>query len=133
MTEVRESMLPAKSVSAEVSVGKAIEYMLQEDVSLLLVVDGGGRAVGLVSESTLLAAAFDPPLRSDPISLHMERKFASVLADQSLDHVIETFLLHRVRFLPVLDSQRHPVGVVSRRELLRELMGRSGSNTTFSH
>lgn len=115
--------LPAKTVTGDVTIAKAIETMLQEDVSLLLVADGRGKIIGVLSESTLLAAAFDPPLRADPISLHMERKFVSVKPDHSVEQLVETFLLHRVRYLPILDREGHARGIASRRELLRELIG----------
>ena len=110
------------TVGPEWSVSKAIEIMLDEDVSSLLIVDRNERLVGLVTESALLVAALDPPLRSDPISLHMERKFVSIGPDDPVGQVVEKFLLHRVRHFPVVKKHKL-VGIVTRRELMRALLG----------
>ena len=110
------------TVGPELSVSKGIETLLDEDVSSLLIVDGNERLVGLVTESVLLVAALDPQLRSDPISLHMERKFVSVGPDDPVGQVVEKFLLHRVRHFPVVKKHKL-VGVVTRRELMRALLG----------
>ncbi len=112
----------AKTVSAEVTVAKTIEFMLAEDVSTLLVTDEMGRVAGIITESRLLACAFDPSLRADPISLHMERKLISIRPNYPLERIVETFILHRVRHLPVIGLDKQPLGILSRRELLRELI-----------
>jgi len=105
------------------SVSRVIELMLEEDISSLLIVDQTERLVGLVTESALLVAAFDPQLSSDPISLHMERRFVSIHPDEPIFQVLEKFLLHRVRHFPVLENGRL-LGIVTRRELMRAMLGR---------
>jgi tRNA nucleotidyltransferase (CCA-adding enzyme) len=114
---------PPVTAAPDWTVGKVIDLMLDRDVSTLLIVDAQGRMVGLVSESSLLAPAFDPQLRAHPISLHMQRQFASVDVRETIEGLLETFLLHRVRHLPVMEDGR-PVGVISRRDVLRSLMAR---------
>lgn len=121
---IRELMsAPPLTAAPDWTVGKVIDLMIERDVSTLLIVDQQGRMVGLVSESSLLAPAFDPQLRAHPISLHMQRQFASVDVRETMEGLIETFLLHRVRHLPVMENGR-PVGVISRRDVLRSLMRR---------
>jgi predicted transcriptional regulator len=121
---IRELMSASPVTAApDWTVGKVIGLMIERDVSTLLIVDQQGRMVGLVSESSLLAPAFDPQLRAHPISLHMQRQFASVDIRETTEGLIETFLLHRVRHLPVMENGR-PVGVISRRDVLRSLMQR---------
>ncbi len=117
------AVLATQHVSADpdTNVGKITDLMLDEDVSTVLIVDETGRMIGIVSESTLLAAAFDPPRQAEPVSLYMQRDFVWVDATAPLESVIETFLQHHVRHLPVLDRGR-PVGIVSRRRLLRALV-----------
>ena len=121
---IRELMTPALITAApDWTVGKVIDVMLERDVSTLLIVDLQGRMVGIVSESSLLAPAFDPQLRAHPISLHMQRQVASVDLRETIEGLLETFLLHRVRHLPVMENGQ-PVGVISRRDVLRSLMSR---------
>ena len=111
------------TATAECSVNQIIDQMLDEDVSSLLIVDQNERLIGLVTESGLLVAAFDPQLSADPISLHMERRFVSVQPNEPILQVLEKFLLHRVRHFPVLDNGRL-LGIVTRRELMRAMLGR---------
>lgn len=119
---IRQLMSAPPIVAApDWTVGRVLDLMLERDVSTLLIVDQQGRMVGLVSESSLLAPAFDPQLRAHPISLHMQRQFASVDIRETTEGLIETFLLHRVRHLPVMENGR-PAGVISRRDVLRNLM-----------
>ncbi len=108
------------------SVNRVIELMLDEDVSSLLVVDDNDRLIGIVTESVLLVAAVDQQLRTDPISLHMERRFVSSSPTEPVNQTIEKFLLHRVRHFPVLDNGKL-VGILTRRQLMRGLMGRQSN------
>lgn len=112
---------PPVVAATDWSVGRVMELLLNEDVSTVLIVDERQRMVGLVTESPLLVAAFDPLVRHDPISLHMHRQFVSVDARATLSDAVEMILLHRVRHLPVLD-RGVPIGIVSRRDLLRHVM-----------
>ncbi len=104
------------------SVNRIIELILDEDVSSIAIVDSGGRLVGIVTESALLVAAFDPQLGTDPISLHMQRKFISVHPTEPVEQAAEKFLLHRVRHLPVVENNKL-LGIITRRDLMRAMLG----------
>ena len=104
------------------SVSQIIDLILDEDVSSVAIVDSNGRLVGIVTESALLVAAFDPQLRTDPISLHMQRKFISAKPNEPVGQVVEKFLLHRVRHFPVVENNRL-LGIITRRDLMRAILG----------
>ena len=110
------------TVQPDWSVGRVIELMLEEDVSSLIVADANDRLIGIVTESALLVAAVDQQLRTDPISLHMERHFVSSSPEEHVNQTIEKFLLHRVRHFPVVENGKL-VGILTRRQLMRGLMG----------
>ncbi len=121
------------TASPDWSVRKVIDLLLEEDVSSVLVVDESGRLVGLVTESVLLVAAYDLQLQSDPISLHMQRAFVQAAPNEPIGQLAEKFLLHRVRFFPVVEN-RKLIGSISRRELLRATLGlKNTSETPNSH
>ena len=111
------------TVRPDWSVRKVTELLLDEDVGSLPVVDETGRMIGLVTESVILLAAVDPQQSSDPISLHMERKFISISPDEPVGQITEKFLLHRVRHFPVTNN-RMLLGIVTRRDLMRAFLGR---------
>ncbi len=114
------------TIGPEASVNKAIERLLDSNVSSLLVVDKSGRMIGIVDESALLAATVDGQVRNDTVSLHMDRNFAHVRPSDPLANAIDISILHRVRQLPVLENGRL-IGLISRRDVLRAIFGRENA------
>ncbi len=106
--------------TADWTVGHTIEHMLHRNLSCLMIVDSRQRLIGLVTESSLLAAALDPMQRGESVSLFMQRKMVTIPDTASWDDAIEMFLLHRVRQIPVLRNGV-PVGMLCRRQLLQQL------------
>lgn len=114
------------TIGPDANVHKAIERLLDSNVSSLLVVDQNQRMIGYIDEASLLAATVDGQVRNDPVSLHMDRNFAHVRPSDPLENAIDISILHRVRQLPVLDNGRL-VGLISRRDVLRAVFGRQGA------
>ena len=117
--------------SAHISstVNDAMEKMLVEGLDNLLIVDDRNQLVGRIEESLLMVAAFDDQWRNNPVSLHMERNFITIRPDEPVSQVVEKFLLHRVSEFPVL-SEGKLIGVLTRRQLLRSVMGHSDWKTS---
>jgi CBS domain-containing protein len=123
MSLVRDGMLsdPA-ALTEDVSVQVAAEHLVRPDVRGLLVVDGDGALVGLVTPDSLvehvLAAGLDP--RSTAISAAVVRPPLVLDADQLLDdgyRLLEEAELERA---PVVEQGRL-VGVLSRSVVQRRL------------
>ncbi len=105
------------TLGVDTTVGEAIEKLVAHSISSALVVRDG-KMVGIVSELELYDVLFDLSLREKPVSEVMEHNVIAVDESESLSHVAHLFALHEVRRVPVLRSGT-PVGVVSRRDLLR--------------
>ncbi len=105
------------TLDVDTTVGEAIEKLVAHSISSALVVRDG-KMVGVVSDLELYDVLFDPSLREKPVSEVMEHNVIAVDESESLSHVAHLFALHEVPRLPVLRSGT-PVGVVSRRDLLR--------------
>ena len=112
--------------SAHISstVNDAMDKMLAEGLQNLLIVDDRNQLVGRIEESLLMVAAFDEQWRNNPVSLHMQRNFVTVRPEEAVSQVTEKFLLHRVSEFPVL-SEGKLIGVLTRRQLLRSVLGHS--------
>lgn len=100
------------------TVGGAIQILLDRRISGLPVVNDNGDLIGVITEFALLAAAYDGKVRNDPVGKHMTKQVLSVDENASLQSIADTFIIHRVRRVPVLRNNRL-IGQISRRDLLR--------------
>ncbi len=115
------------TVSPSTSVGSAVSQMLDENVSVLLVIGVDQQLVGTVSDQVLLRAAIDSHLRQDPVSLHMKRQFAVVSEQAPLDVVLDQFVLHDLQFLAVAHNHGMVQGIIGRLDLLKTVFGEKPS------
>ena len=105
------------TISPDRTLREAVQILLENRISGLPVVDGEDRLLGIISEFALLAIAYDPPSRNMPVREHMTQHIISVSPDTPITKMADTFILHRIRRLPVIKNDKL-LGVVSRRELL---------------
>lgn len=104
-------------LDANTTLGEAILQLVAHGYSAAPVRQDG-EIVGIVSELELFDVLFDPSMRDRPVSDVMETEVIAVDESEPLGHVAYLFALHEIRRLPVLRAGT-PVGVVSRRDLLR--------------
>jgi Mg/Co/Ni transporter MgtE len=109
-------------VGAETSVGRAVQRLLDERAGLVAVTDAHRRLHGLLPDTVLLRAAIDTQLAHDPVSIHMQRQFATVHRKAPADLVLDQFVLHDLQILPVIEEGRI-VGVIDRFDVLRGVLG----------
>jgi CBS domain-containing protein len=131
------------SIEANASILQAIRLMLQNKISGLPVVDGGGNLVGIVTEGDFLRRSETATERKRPrwlqfmlgsgqladeyVSSHgrkidevMTRDPHTIVEDTSLEEIVHLMERHRVKRLPVVRG-RQLVGIVSRANLLHAL------------
>ncbi len=123
MSLVRDGMLsdPA-TLGSEASVQEAAEHLARPDVRAVLVVDGEGALLGLVTPDSLVehivAAGLDP--RSTPVSTAVVRAPLVLDADQLLDDGYRLLEESELERAPVVEQGRL-VGVLSRSVVQRRL------------
>jgi CBS domain-containing protein len=123
VTLVRDGMLsdPA-ALAADASAQEAAEHLVRPDVRAVLLVDGGGTLVGVVTTDSLVehvvAAGLDP--RTTPASAAAQEPPLVLDADASLDDGYRLLEEAEVERAPVLEQGRL-VGVLSRSVVQRRL------------
>lgn len=124
---------PVRTVTSAASSRSAAEVMLRHRVASLPVVDDG-RLVGMVSEIDIARsrAPHDPRSRARPVRQPAELADPAHTVGEVMTRTVTTASPHDdtsdlarllagsgVRAVPVVDADRHVVGIVSRRDLLR--------------
>ena len=123
MTLVRDGMVsdPA-ALAADASAQEAAEHLVRPDVRAVLIVDGGGTLVGVVTPDSLVeqivAAGLDP--RSTPASAAVQEPPLVLDADAPLDDGYRLLEEAEVERAPVVEQGRL-VGVLSRSVVQRRL------------
>lgn len=109
------------TVHPDATLKDAIELLLANQVSGLAVTDDDGYLVGIITEFALLAMAYDRDVHRQTVARHMTRDVLCVDANATLNRVVDLFILHRVRQMPVIQNERL-VGMISRRDVLQALL-----------
>ena len=137
------------TVAPEATVEEAATIMLSRHISGLFVVDKQGNLAGVVTEGDLLRREEIGTQRNRPWWLRllasparqaadftrangrhvrdvMTEDVLSIAQDAPLEDVVATMEKHRIKRLPVT-AGGHVIGVVSRADLVRALIGRVGN------
>ena len=100
-----------------------IGLLLRWHISAMPVIDEDDRMVGIVSEIDLVNLTFDGNARDTKVEEVMVTDIVSFSPDAKLADLVQTFSKRHLRRVPILDKGKI-VGIVSRRDILRELLRR---------
>lgn len=101
----------------------ALDELLQRGFSGAPVIDRG-RLVGVFSERDALAAIAAAHYGDElpgSVAQHMRRDFAVVSPNADIYEVASVFQSQPIRRVPVVDGERHLLGIVSRGDVLQAL------------
>ena len=101
----------------------AVNDLIQRGFSGAPVVDRG-RLVGVFSERDALTAIAAAHYEQEPpgtVAQHMRRDFAVVAINADIYEVASIFRDHPIRRVPVVDTERHLLGIISRGDVLKQL------------
>lgn len=100
---------------------RAVELMWTHGIGCLPVVDDQGHVAGMVTDRDICMATYTQgyPLRAIPVSTAMSKHVFSCTEDDEIDAVERVMMEHRIRRMPVIDEQGHPVGIVSLGDMAR--------------
>ena len=100
-----------------------IALLLRWHISAMPVVDDEDRMVGIVSEIDLVNLTFDGNARDTIVEEVMVTDIVSFSPDTELADLVQSFSKRHLRRVPIIDKGK-VVGIVSRRDILREMLRR---------
>ena len=121
---------PIITVTAATLVSDAMDLLREKNIRHLPVVDAQGRLVGVVSNRNMLVAH-----RSGG-DVGGDRRIAHIMTDrpysigpnEGLDAAADKILEHKVGCLPVVDEERHVVGIIAESDFVKAFASRRGAS-----
>ncbi len=101
------------TASAETPVGQVIADMAAEGRSSVVVVDGGGRVFGILTERDVTRRVAVRAASDAPAGSFVSRPVHSVTADDYLYRAVARMRRLNLRHMPVVDGGGRPVGMVN--------------------
>ncbi len=108
------------TVLEEMLLTDVVRLLLKWRVSGLPVVDERGELKGLVTEHDLVNFIVSGNAAVTRVSEVMTRDVKTYTPETSFIDIVNDFMIHRVRRIPIVESGRL-VGIVSRRDIIREM------------
>jgi CBS domain-containing protein len=101
------------TIGPEHSIRQALTLLAEHNIGALVVVDGGGAPVGIVTERDIVRAlARTEAILAQAVAAIMTHEVIIGTPQDDLVAVVYTMTEHRIRHIPVMDSGRL-VGIVS--------------------
>jgi CBS-domain-containing membrane protein len=102
---------------------EVIALLLRWHISALPVVDDEDKLVGIVSEIDLVNLTFDGNAADTTVEEIMVTDIVSFSPNTHLADLVQTFSKRHLRRVPIVEEGK-VVGIVSRRDILREMLRR---------
>ena len=109
---------------------EAVQRMVAEDVSCIVVVDHSGYLSGIITRQDVLRGYLEnDDWQSAPVGTYMTQNVIAVATDDLLSHVANLLLehhIHRVIVAREENGRQKPVAVVSDTDLIYHMMKEAG-------
>jgi len=111
------------TVKKDMVITDVIALLLRWHISALPVVDEDNKMVGIVSEIDLVNVTFDGNAANTTVEDVMTTEIISFNPTTQLADLVRSFSERHLRRVPIIDEGK-VVGIISRRDLLREMLRR---------
>ncbi|MBV8975891.1 MAG: CBS domain-containing protein [Alphaproteobacteria bacterium] len=112
---LREKSPEIVSIAAEATLSEAARLLWRKRIGALIVRDGQGALLGIVSERDLVRAVAEESVTAlaRPVSAYMTRDVATCGENDTVDELMEMMTQGRFRHVPVLSADDRLIGIVS--------------------
>ncbi|HEY8378174.1 MAG TPA: CBS domain-containing protein [Nannocystis sp.] len=113
---------PVYTCTHDETLHTAARRMFERDCGALPVVDHEGRLIGIVTDRDMCMAAYTQRrlLSEIPVSMAMSTRVFTCRPTDTIDTAEHIMRQRRVRRVPVVDADHHPVGMLSLDDLARD-------------
>jgi CBS domain-containing protein len=120
---------PPVTIPVDAKLGLALDRMVEQGVGALLVVDAGGKLVGILSERDYLrkVVGLQADYARQPLRDYMTADPETVGPEDLLALALQKMDVGGYRHLPVVEEDGTPVGIVSVRDVIRHITKLCGS------
>lgn len=112
---------PAYSLPSSETISYCLDFMLEKGIRHLPITDDLGALVGFVSDRDILEKSKSYE-RDWPISDIMTKRVLVGSPGSEIRGVTKVLLEERIGCIPVVDDDNHPIGMITRSDLLRLLL-----------
>lgn len=109
------------SVQPDTPVTRAVELLIENDITGLPVVEPSGRLVGIVTEKDLIGVLCGQDAPSGTARDYMTENVISFDEDDDIIAICECLISNHLRRVPILADGKL-VGIISRRDLIKYIM-----------
>ena len=109
----------------DIHLTEVMALLLRNHISGLPVEDDEGNLIGIISEIDLVNSVFSGNAADTTVEEVMSKAVLSFSPDTELAELVQVFSSKRLRRVPIVDKGK-VVGIVSRRDILREMLKRYG-------
>ncbi len=111
-------------VDERTSLGEAIRLMRERRQGCVLVTCNG-RLAGIFTERDVLMKIVGAPIDVErtPVRPYMTGDPVTLPADATVAHALNKMVVEGFRHIPLVDTQGHPAGVVSMRDIIEHVAG----------
>ena len=115
----RDPLLLDETTATEI----ALAAMIEQDRSAVVVVDASGRLSGIVTDRDLLKRSHDAVCEGERTRLAevMTRDPEALSPDDRICYAVNRMMAARCRTVPVVDGDRHPIGLVTVEDITKWL------------
>jgi len=125
MELIKVARIPPVLASPEMTVAKAAALMVEKQVGAVVVVNANKHVLGIFTERDNLikvtASGCDP--KTTPISKVMSAPVSTAEPGMSVEDALTLMIRSHFRHLPIVDSEKRVIGIVSIRYLLMRRLG----------
>lgn len=112
---------PVITARPDMRLDEVITLLLRWHISGLPVVDEQDRLVGIISEHDVMNFAFSGDAADTTVGEAMTRGVTAFGPDTDLETLVNCCATKRIRRVPITAADGRVVGIVSRRDILREM------------